>query len=359
EGRGTAAATAAGTGRTGQMGRGRGQERGQRHQSRPHHPGDPHTQTDDTTDEEEEEEEEEEDDDERGGSERSGLVVRIQHKSLPAPPRSIRLQARPAASTLEGGSSMRGVGRGARHPSTNYVTLFPGQAPPPPPHSDDDTRSLPDLPSLTASLPALRTAPPRRRRPRQSGGMGAGRGGGVSWQEPRLTYRYYDFRRLTRPRRRPPQNGGARVALLVAPAAPGPAAALPVRHLSPRRDLVGMAAGGGFNASRMAGSGRGEVGPGQGAPRGVSRIDVNQLTIGGYRGDAAPAGRPRPARTAPRTTPTQALPRPTRPSLLTHTFHSLLTLSFLCTHAPPTLPLPLNSGNIKMETKPSNIDALE
>ncbi|KAK4295246.1 hypothetical protein Pmani_032174 [Petrolisthes manimaculis] len=262
----------------------------------PTYPGDTHTQTDDTTDEEEEEEEEEEDDDERGGSERSGLVVRIQHKSLPAPPRSIRLQHRPTASTLEGGSSMRGVGRGARHPSTNYVTLFPGQAPPPHPHSDDDTRSLPDLPSLTASLPALRTAPPRRRRPRQPGGMGAGRGGGVSWQEPRLTYRYYDFRRLTRPRRRRHKRRGKSRS----PSRPRrprprrrPPSPPPVSPPRPRR----MAAGGGFNASRMAGSGRGEVGPGQGAPRGVSRIDVNQLTIGGYRGDAAPRWQatPRPA----------------------------------------------------------------
>lgn len=221
--------------------------------------------------------------------------MKIQHKSLPAPPRSIRLQALPAASTLEAGSSMRSMGRG-RYPSTTYVTLFPGQAPPQPPHSDDDTRSLPDLPPLTASLPALRTVPPRRRRPRQPGGLGAGRGGGVSWQEPRFTYRYYDFRRLTRPRRRRHKRRGKSRS----PSRPRrprprrrPPSPPPPSPPRPRR----MAAGGGFNASRMAGAVRGEAGPGQGVSRGVSRIDVNQLTIGGYRGDAAPRWQatPRPA----------------------------------------------------------------
>lgn len=270
-----------------------------------------------------------------GLSDTSGLMVRIKQKAASADEdemgyghhdRNVRLVAggrsRDASSGLgEGHGSRRRAGRSARQPRTNYVTLFPGQQVEEPYKSDDETRSLPDLPSLRTSLPTLRTTQGRQHQQQRSQQYPA-RGSrrrpptSVVWQDLqqpsqdiKLSYRYYDFRRLTRPRKkrhkrrnksRSPSRARAHRRGKASRRAhqthkthsthnneahhnPGP----PIpsnssQRTRPRR----MVAGGGFNVSRMVTPPRGGEAGGSRFPaprRAVRMIDVNQLTIGGYR----------------------------------------------------------------------------
>ncbi|XP_045119371.1 cytosolic carboxypeptidase 6-like [Portunus trituberculatus] len=268
--------------------------------------------------EEEEEEDEEEEDGSTGGgeegegggvggggassggegtSEASGLTVTIQRRGA-APPlhhqRPTLPPARPRGAPREAPPEAR------RLPRATQVTLFPGPAtptPPPPrrgpaPHPAY-ARGLPDLPPLTASLPALRTPPAPRRRSRR-------RATAAPHAHARLAFRYYDFRRLTRPRRRPrarrAPNRSPRRRPRPRPRArarPRRPAPTPAPERAPPRRL---AAGGGFNAARMADGGRGAARQGAAPPRGLRTIHVNHLTIGGRGAPHPPAWQAAPPR---------------------------------------------------------------
>ncbi|XP_042229939.1 uncharacterized protein LOC121871568 [Homarus americanus] len=329
--------------------------------------------------------------DSEGLSDTSGLMVRIKQKAASADEddvgytlryghdrteRSVRLPgARPRDSGSNALEGRRRTGRNTRQPRTTYMTLFPGQQIHHPSRSDDDTRSLPDLPSLTASLPTLRTTHERRHRSTFPVMAPRARPTTLVWQDLqqplqrrdiKLSYRYYDFRRLTRPRKRrrkrktksrSPSRARAQrrskashhAHHIPAPYAyhnstshthhnpashvhhnaafhvyhnpashvhHNPASHVyhnpvshahhnpvshahhnPVSHAhhnlappasSPERARPRrMVAGGGFNVTRMATPPRGEAGARLPTPRGIRMIDVNQLTIGGYRENVA------------------------------------------------------------------------
>lgn len=292
-----------------------------------------------------------------GLSDTSGLLVSIKQKAASADEddagyvrryghdqteRNVRL---PAARTRDASRRTleerggRRTGRRARQPRTTYVTLFPEQHDYHPSRSDDETRSLPDLPSLTASLRTLRSGPPSRevgpnmrpsthRPPLPEMGPSTLVWRDLPHPDIKLSYRYYDFRRLTRPRKRrhrrktksrsPSRTHAQRRAKAAHRPHHAPPTALPTapptspERVRPRR----MAGGGGFNVARMTTPPRGEAGARPPTPRGGLRmIDVNQLTIGGYRGSAA----------QPRWQASPRRPRPATPPLLRR---------FLDPHAP-------------------------
>lgn len=279
-----------------------------------------------------------------GQSDTSGLLVRIKQKAASADEdeaaflrrygqerafgRSVRLAPSAGRSrdlAVASGKALPGGGTGARRaaggstarlPRTTYMTLYPGQPDAAPGRSDDDTRSLPDLPSLKASLPALRTSPSRRKRPSLPFIGRAQRPSALVWrdlQEPprapspprdiKLSYRYYDFRRLTRPRKRrhkrraksrspsrsrPPRRKATHNAHAHNP---GPAGATPSanpgsssRRPRPRKRAPRAAPHAAHGPTPLRDGGREAEAPRPPpAPRGVRMIDVNQLTIGGYR----------------------------------------------------------------------------
>ncbi|XP_071522054.1 LOW QUALITY PROTEIN: uncharacterized protein [Panulirus ornatus] len=286
-----------------------------------------------------------------GLSDTSGLMVRIKQKAASADEddvdygrryghnqteRNVRLpttRPRDPSPRSLGERGRRRTGRRTRQPRTTYVTLFPEQHIHNPSRSDDETRSLPDLPSLTASLRTLRTSQgAHQRHP-----VPAAQPTSLVWQDLphpdiKLSYRYYDFRRLTRPRKRRHRRkvksrSPSRVRTRTRPQrrskashrahhAPAPPPTSPER-VRPRR----MVAGGGFNVTRMATPPRGDAGVkqptpaeeagsrlpttrGEARPRGLRMIDVNQLTIGGYRESAAqPRWQASPRRPLPTTPP--------------------------------------------------------
>ena len=104
--------------------------------------------------------------------------------------------------------------KGTRHPRTTYVQLFPDRREKNP-DDPDDTLSLPDLPSLKASLPKLRDQPSEKTKS-NSAYPGSARSRPTRprnrktlvWREPlvkhdaTLSYRYYDFRKMTKPKKR-------------------------------------------------------------------------------------------------------------------------------------------------------------
>ncbi|XP_069170025.1 serine/arginine repetitive matrix protein 1-like [Procambarus clarkii] len=307
-------------------------------------------------------------------SDTSGLMVRIKQKAASAdeedlgyarryahdrtdrPARLPVSRARDDNSRTLNGRDKRRTSRKTRHPRTTYMTLFPEQDNSHPTRSDDDTRSLPDLPSLTASLPTLRTSRGSRHRPPLHVVSHHVRPTTLMWQDLqqpfqhrdiKLSYRYYDFRRLTRPRKkrhkrktksRSPSRARAQRRNKTAhhnpksPTSNHPVPKKPPTHHQPmpqthhnptssspeRTRPRRMVAGGGFNVTRMAAPPRGEIGARLPTPRRLGMIDVNQLTIGGYQeNESMPRWQASPRR------PTMTLP--TSPPLLRR---------FLDPHAP-------------------------
>ncbi|XP_068244978.1 cytosolic carboxypeptidase-like protein 5 [Palaemon carinicauda] len=312
-------------------------------------------------------------------SDNSGLLVRIKQKAASADEdevgylrrygpdresRAVRLPAvrsRNAIRVLDDQTRRRSVRR-TRQPRNNYVTLFPDQEEMyHPVASDDDTRSLPDLPSLKTSHPVLRTNQGKKRRSFPYVPPESLRSTTLVWQDMqqdplslahkdiKLSYRYYDFRRLTKPRkkrhkRRVKSRSPSRSRIPVhhskhdglsvhskqtypnqkkaSHGNPGkhkgkkkrkrgksrmPAAPTSPEDGQPRR----MVAGGGFNAKLMPAPPRDGLGRNPTQSRGVKMIDVNQLTIGGYRENAnIPRWQAAPRR------PPIAPPLPSSPPLL-------------------------------------------
>ncbi|XP_053650195.2 cytosolic carboxypeptidase-like protein 5 [Cherax quadricarinatus] len=290
-----------------------------------------------------------------GLSDTSGLMVRIKQKAASADEEDVGYTRRygherndrnvrlPAARHTDNSRALEGrdrrrTSRKTRQPRTTYMTLFPEQQMNHPSRSDDDTRSLPDLPSLTASLPTLRTTPDRRHRPPFRLVGRQARPTTLVWQDLqqplqhrdiKLSYRYYDFKRLTRPRKKrhkkkPKSRSPSRTRSQRrnkttnakdqnithhnpthhnsshnnpthhssshhnpthhSSSHHNPTHHNSTHHNSPergrRRRIV---VGGGFNVTRLATPPREETGTRPPAQRGLRMIDVNQLTIGGYQ----------------------------------------------------------------------------
>ncbi|KAK8379795.1 hypothetical protein O3P69_019647 [Scylla paramamosain] len=283
---------------------------GARGGARPRHPRwsplSPSPPSDSPSEGEEQEEEEEEEEEEgstgggeegegagvpaagEGTSEASALTVTIQRRgaappSIPCPPM--------------GGARPREAPREAPHEARRPAPRSP--APPRPRATRAPARGLPDLPPSPPRCPPLRTPPAPRRRLRR-------RAPPPSHAHARLAFRYYDFRRLTRPRRRP----RARRAHSRSPAAAHARAKERERaHAAPHQPQPRSAPRpAGWRRGRLqrgahGGGGRGAVR--QGAvppPRGLRTIHVNHLTIRGGTGaprppawQAAPPRRPAPS----------------------------------------------------------------
>ncbi|XP_066958146.1 cytosolic carboxypeptidase-like protein 5 isoform X1 [Macrobrachium rosenbergii] len=318
-----------------------------------------------------------------GMSDNSGLLVRIKQKAASADEdevgymrrygsdretRAVRLPAVRSRNVADfrvlGDQTRRRSARRTRQPKTNYVTLFPDQEELYHPlASDDDTRSLPDLPSLKTSLPVLRTNQGKKRKSYPFVPSESLRPTTLVWEDIqrdplslahkdiKLSYRYYDFRRLTKPRKKrhrrkvksrspsrsrapvhhnkygghsvhskqnhssqkkgshsnPGKYKGKNKRKRGKPRPPAAAPSSP-EDGQPRR----MVAGGGFNAKLMPTPPRDGVGRNPTQSRGVKMIDVNQLTIGGYREHA---NVPR-WQAAPRRPPIAPPHLPTSPPLL-------------------------------------------
>ena len=136
---------------------------------------------------------------------------RLPKTSFLMPPPSLKTSSNlhPGATQLQGHKVIR-------LPRTTFVQLFPGKEKVPTFDQQDDTLSLPDLPSLKTSLPTLKDSPVAKKEnksinlasARSHPARSRSRKKTLVWREPlenhnaTLTYRYYDFRKLTRPRKK-------------------------------------------------------------------------------------------------------------------------------------------------------------